>query len=112
MIRGFTLNEVTVKDWWKVLLRESLIGSTLGLILAGVLYLRAFLISSDPTLNFAVATALLVLILYANVMGALLPFIARVLKIDPAFMAGPLLTTIVDVTGIMIYFYVVHSFLT
>jgi len=112
MIRGFTLNEVTVRDWWKVLLRESLIGSTLGLILAGVLYLRAFLISSDPTLNFAVATALLVLILYANVMGALLPFIARVFRIDPAFMAGPLLTTIVDVTGIMIYFYVVHSFLT
>jgi len=112
IIRGMSLNEITAKDWWKVLLRESLIGSILGFILAGVLYLRAFLISSDPTLNFAVATALLVVILYANILGALLPFIARIFKIDPAFMAGPLLTTIVDVTGIMIYFYVVHSFLS
>ncbi|PLV59885.1 magnesium transporter [Thermotoga sp. KOL6] len=112
MIRGITLNEVKGRDWWKVLFRELMIGGVLGLILAGVLYLRAFLISTDSLLNFAVATALLVLIVYANVMGAILPFVARVFKIDPAFMAGPLLTTIVDVSGIMIYFYVVHSILT
>ena len=112
VIRGMALNEIKRKDWWKVLIREFLIGSALGLALAAVLYIRAFLVSTNATLNFAVATALFLVIIYSNLLGAILPFLASVFRVDPAFMAGPLLTTIVDVSGIMVYFWVVHSFLT
>jgi len=107
IIRGFALGELKLKDWWKVLLREAGMGLVIGGVLATVLFLRAFIISHDITVNLAVSVALLTVVVYSNTLGAILPFLARLLKVDPAMMAGPLLTTIIDVTGIGIYFLIV-----
>ena len=79
----------------------------MGGVLAAVLFLRAFIISHDLTVNLAVSIALLTVVVYSNILGAALPFLARFLKIDPAMMAGPLLTTVIDVTGIGMYFLIV-----
>ena len=107
IIRGFALGELKLKDWWKVLLREAGMGLMMGGVLAAVLFLRAFIISHDLTVNLAVSIALLAVVVYSNTLGAILPFLARFLKIDPAMMAGPLLTTVIDVTGIGMYFLIV-----
>ncbi len=111
VIRGMALGEIRSKDWWKIILREVLIGSVLAAILGATLFFRSMMISPSLKVAFSVSLALAVVVIFANTVGAILPFLARLIRIDPAIMAGPLLTTIVDVSGIMMYFLVVHSIL-
>lgn len=111
VIRGMALGEIRSKDWWKIILREILIGSVLAAILGTTLFFRSMMISPSLRVAFSVSLALAVVVIFANTVGAILPFLARLIRIDPAIMAGPLLTTIVDVSGIMMYFLVVHSIL-
>ncbi|MEJ5228961.1 magnesium transporter [Pseudothermotoga sp. U03pept] len=111
IIRGMALGEIRSKDWWKIILREILIGSVLAAILGVTLFFRSMMISPSLRVAFSVSLALAVVVIFANTVGAILPFLARLIHIDPAIMAGPLLTTIVDVSGIVMYFLVVHSIL-
>ena len=104
IIRGMALNEIKLKDWWKVLFKEMLIGLSIAAILGAILFFRSMLISSSLQICFAVSVALSVVVIFSNIVGALLPFAARIFKADPAVMAGPFLTTIVDVFGIIVYF--------
>jgi len=104
VIRGMALKEIKQKDWWRILLRELLIGAMLGIVLALAVVLRAVFVTRTTQVILAVSTALFAVVVASNIIGALLPFIAKSLKIDPAIMAGPLLTTIVDLLGIAIYF--------
>ncbi|MGB9820728.1 MAG: magnesium transporter [Pseudothermotoga sp.] len=111
VIRGMALGEIKPKDWWKIILREILIGSVLGILLGLTLFFRSMMISSSIRVGLAVSLALTVVVIFANTLGAFLPFLARLIRIDPAIMAGPLLTTIVDVSGIVMYFMIVHLML-
>jgi len=111
VIRGMALGEIRSKDWWKIILREILIGSVLAAVLGATLFFRSMMISSSLKICFSVSLALAVVVIFANTVGAILPFLARLVRIDPAVMAGPLLTTIVDVLGIMMYFLIIHSIL-
>ncbi|WP_290854088.1 magnesium transporter [Fervidobacterium sp.] len=107
IIRSMALGDIELKDWWKVLLRESYVGLVLGSILGAVLFVRGFMISHNIMVNFSAALSLLIIIVFANVVGSMLPFIGKLMRIDPAIMAGPLITTIADLAGIWIYFAVV-----
>ncbi len=111
VIRGMALGEIKPKDWWKIILREILIGSVLGILLGLTLFFRSMMINSSIRVGLAVSLALTVVVIFANTLGAFLPFLARLIRIDPAVMAGPLLTTIVDVSGIVMYFMIVHLML-
>ncbi len=111
VIRSMALGELSSRDWIKVLFRELYTSVLLAVPLALLLFLRAFFVSSNLSLNFAISLSLVVLTVYSNVLGAMLPFLGTALRIDPAVMAGPLLTTIVDITGIAIYFVIIKSFL-
>lgn len=111
IIRSMALGEVELKDWWKVLLRELFVGGILGGILGVVLFLRGFMISNNILVNVSAALALFLIIVFSNTVGSMLPFIGKVFRIDPALMSGPLITTIADLGGIMIYFYIAHSIL-
>lgn len=111
IIRSMALGEVELKDWWKVLLRELYVGALLGVILGITLFLRGFMISNNIIVNFSAAISLFLIIVFANVVGAMLPFFGKLLHIDPALMSGPLITTIADLVGIMIYFAIAHSML-
>ncbi|MEN3042914.1 MAG: magnesium transporter [Fervidobacterium sp.] len=111
VIRSMALGEIEMKDWWRVLIRELSIGLMLGSILGGVLFLRGFMISNNIMVNFSAAVSLLIIILFANTLGSMLPFIGKVFHIDPALMSGPLITTLADLGGIIIYFYIAHTML-
>ncbi|WP_448522347.1 magnesium transporter [Pseudothermotoga sp.] len=112
VIRGMALGEIEQKDWWRILLRELLIGAMLGVVLALAVLLRAVFVTRTTQIMLAVSTALFAVVVVSNIIGALLPFIAKFLKIDPAIMAGPLLTTIVDLLGIAIYFSITNFLLS
>lgn len=105
VIRGLAVGNISLKDTLKILTRESLTGITLGATLGIFGVIRAMLVqNSDPFLWVTVGVALAATVLAGNVAGALLPLLAKIVKIDPAVMAGPFITTIVDLTSLFIYF--------
>ena len=104
VIRGMALGEIKLRDFWRVFIKESFQGILLGAFLGIILLARGFLITHNILVNLAAAVSLTVVILYANILGVILPFMAKFFKIDPAVMAGPIITTVVDVTGMLIYF--------
>uniref|UniRef100_A0A7C4RWX4 Magnesium transporter MgtE n=1 Tax=Fervidobacterium thailandense TaxID=1008305 RepID=A0A7C4RWX4_9BACT len=111
IIRGMALGEIELKDWWKVLLRETYIGIIMGVVLGVTLFLRGFMITTNVQINFSAGLAILTIIVFANAIGAMLPFVGKVFRIDPAVMSGPLITTIADLAGIAIYFYIATTVL-
>jgi magnesium transporter len=112
VIRALALGEVTLGDWWRVLRRELLAGASLGAILGGIGFLRISLWSqfSDVygqhwmLVAITVALALIGIVLWGTLIGSLLPFLLRRLGFDPATSSAPFVATLVDVTGLVIYF--------
>ncbi len=103
LIRAMALNEVRLRDVWRVLGRELLVGFILGLLLGVIAFGRAFLEVSLPNLALTVALSVLAICVWANVIGALVPIMARRLGVDPALVSAPLITTLVDASGLTIY---------
>ena len=103
IIRGLALGEIESRRWSRVLFRELAIGLALGTALGLIMAARAFMTSHDPLVALTVGLALALVITLANVIGALLPLTARLFRVDPAVMAGPLITTFVDITALWIY---------
>ncbi len=104
VIRGLTTGDIGIKDFFKVVFRESLLGLSLGIILAIVGLVRVVIQEGDGLLSISVGIAIGFTVTFAAVIGAALPIIFRRLRLDPALMSGPLITTIVDVAGVFIYF--------
>jgi magnesium transporter len=99
------LGEIKGRDAWRVLLREWLIGLFLGLMLgtAGLLYARYW--RGQPWgISAVVGLTLLGICMWANTIGALIPLLARRMGIDPAVISAPFISTLVDATGLVIYF--------
>jgi magnesium transporter len=111
VIRQMAVGEIEMEDLWKVVKKEILIALFIGLLVGTALFIRAFLVSQNMLTNFTAGLALGAVILYSDLVGAILPFLGKFLKVDPAIMAGPLLTTIIDVSGIALYFYIVTRIL-
>ena len=129
VIRALALGEVTLKDWWRVLRRELAVAGLLGL-LVGILGFSRIAIwgslgwftkeSVDPAtgeilrnnqvqdhfimLAATVSSSLIGVVLWGSVMGSMLPFMLKKCKLDPAGSSTPFVATLVDVTGILIYF--------
>lgn len=108
VIRALALNEVEFKDIFKVILKELLTAFLVGLTVAVVCFLKLYFIDSlynDVTLevSIVVSVVLLVSIVMAKLVGALLPLFAKICKLDPAVVASPFMTTIVDVLALIIY---------
>lgn len=118
VIRALAVNEIKVSDWWKVLLRELRSGLMLGLLLGVIGLARIFtwehlhvagMISTTygphyRLVGLTVALSLMGVVLFGSVTGSMLPFVLRRLGFDPATASAPLVATLVDVTGIVIYF--------
>ena len=117
IVRALGTGEVKLRDWWRVLRREMASGLTLGLILGVIGFLRIVLWPSREVAYgphyFAVATSvavsLLGVVLWGAVAGAMLPFLLRRVGFDPASASAPLVATLVDVTGLVIYFSVASA---
>jgi magnesium transporter len=105
IIRGMALGEITLRDIIRVLWRELRIGIICGLALGLINFGRIYLMNGkNMMLCFTVTVSLFFTVLMAKSVGCILPMFAKRLKIDPAIMAAPLITTIVDGASLIIYF--------
>jgi len=104
VIRASAVGEVDFGDALRVWAHELKIGLMLGIPMAAVAYLRAITWEPHPALAATVAASILGIVLWATGIGALLPLIAVRLKVDPTVVSGPVMSTLVDATGLFIYF--------
>jgi magnesium transporter len=118
IIRAISLGEVRLRDWWRVMRKEILSGLALGGVLALVGFIRitgwAYVASryghypyteEFVSVGLAAALAILGVVLWGTVSGSMLPFVIKRLGFDPAVSSAPFVATLVDVTGLIIYFY-------
>ncbi len=116
VIRALGLGEIGVRDWWRVLRREILVAGMLGIMIAAIGLLRINVFGwfgwfPDPdvarhyeVLAVTISATLLCVVIWGSLMGAMLPLIMKRLGFDPAGSSTPFVATLVDVTGIVIYF--------
>jgi len=112
MIRGLAVGEVRAGDWWRVLIRELCRGLSLGLILGVLGSLAAFVFTQfidvrvydTRYIAVSVGLALAVSVTLANLIGSMLPFFFKRIGLDPAVTSGPFIASVMDVSGILIYF--------
>lgn len=105
IIRGLALGELKTTDIARVLWKELCVSGIVGLALSLVNFLRIYYIGkADILVAITVSITLFFTVVLSKVVGGALPIIAKKLRLDPAIMAGPLITTVVDATALMIYF--------
>ena len=105
VIRGLALNQIQPSDTLKVVAREAATGLVLGLLLGAIGFLFAW--QSEPTrpaFGLVIALAILGICIWANGIGALVPLLARRFGVDPALVSAPLISTLVDTTGLFIFY--------
>jgi magnesium transporter len=113
VIRGLALGEIRLQDILKVLWREIRIAIICGLVLGIVNFVRIFLMNGrNLLLSAAVTVSLLITIVIAKSLGCILPMLAKRIHVDPAIMAAPLITTIVDAASLIIYFNIARLMLS
>jgi len=119
VIRALALGEVTVMDWWRVMRREFLAGLALGAILGTIGFLRISVWSAFSDIYgphwllvaITVAVSLVGVVMWGTLSGSMLPFVMKRLGADPAASSAPFVATLVDVTGLVIYFSVAAAVL-
>lgn len=105
IIRGLALGEITTKDFLKVIFKEFRVSIVVATVLAVVNFLRLYIFTSaDIMISFTVCISLFFTVVLAKVVGGILPIISKKLNLDPAIMASPLITTIVDAFALIVYF--------
>ena len=104
MIRGLALDEIKFKDIAKVIFKEFRIAILVSTVLAVVNGLRIYIQYGDLEMAFVIAFALIAIVILSKFIGCSLPLIAEHIHLDPALMAAPLISTIVDICSILIYF--------
>lgn len=112
IIRGLALKEIRLSDTWRVIRREFSSGLLLGLALGVIGVIRTLMWGGlDLTFSLVIGLSLLVICTWANTIGSLIPMVVSRLKIDPAVVSAPLITTLVDATGLAIYFLIAKALL-
>ncbi len=105
VIRGIALGQIQPGDTWKVVAREAATGLVLGLMLGAVGFLFAWQAHPKiPMFGLVIALAILGICVWANGIGALVPLMARKIGADPALVSAPLISTLVDTTGLFIFY--------
>src|SRR5690606_3013948 len=112
IIRAMALGEVKLRDWWRVMFRELSAGLSLGLVLGVIGIIRIILWPTRTEvygehyvlIGLTVGCSLIGIVTWGTLSGSMLPFLLRKLKLDPATASAPFVATLVDVTGLIIYF--------
>jgi magnesium transporter len=121
IIQAMAVGEINVADWWRVMRREILSGLLLGIVLGIIGFLRILVWHSfAPQLygehwmliGITVSFALVGVVLWGSLAGSMLPLILKKLGADPAVSSAPFVATLVDVTGLVIYFSVAFAILS
>jgi magnesium transporter len=119
IIRALAVRDITLGDWWRVIRREAVAGVALGCVLASIALVRILLWPSRAKVYgehyvlvaSTVACSLIGVVLFGSLAGSMLPFILRRLGFDPAAASAPFVATLVDVTGLVIYFTIAYQIL-
>jgi len=113
IIRAMAVGDIGLSDWWKVMRREAIVGLILGVFLAVIGLMRVLAWDylgfydydgSAVLISLTVAVALVGVVSWGSLVGSMLPFLLRRLGLDPATSSAPFVATLVDVTGLLIYF--------
>ncbi len=112
VIRALALNEISIADWWRIVKREFFTGIMLGLILGVIGFVRVYLWALTETsgdtqwvlIGLTVAISLVGVVLWGSLAGSVLPLLLKKAGLDPAVSSAPFISTLVDVTGLIIYF--------
>ncbi len=107
IIRGLAVDEIEFNDIFKVMFKEIRVALVVGFMLAVVNAIRVIVMYHDPLLAFALGITLMCTVILAKTIGCILPLIAKKCGLDPAIMAAPLITTLVDTGTIFVYFTIV-----
>jgi magnesium transporter len=121
IIRALAIKELALADWWYVMKREIISGLTLGLILATIGFVRIYIWQKTGLYDYgpywisvgiSVSFSLIFVVLWGTLSGSMIPFILKKCKLDPATSSAPFVATLVDVTGLIIYFSFAAIFLS
>jgi magnesium transporter len=121
IIQAMAVGEITIKDWWRVMRREIISGLMLGTVLGIIGFIRILIWHSVApqlygihwmAIGITVAIALLGVVLWGTLSGSMLPLLLKKMGADPAVSSAPFVATLVDVTGLIIYFSVAYSILS
>ncbi len=104
IIRGLATDEITTKDILKTMWKEFRVGLLVGIALAIINSIRIIIQYQDPKIAFTVSITLIFTVILAKQLGCILPIAAKKMNLDPAIMASPLLTTIVDTVSVLLFF--------
>ncbi len=112
IIRGLAVGEIEIKDYFKIIMKELRVASICGAVLAAANILRMYLFCEGTIDVFLVVSlAMFCAIIVAKLIGCSLPIFAKIVKLDPALMAGPMIATLVDIVTLVIYFGLAKLFL-
>lgn len=110
VIRGLATGDIKPKDWYKVMWKEFRIAMVVGIVLSIISYFKIIYFDKMPNdIALTVSITLIFAVMTAKVVGGALPIAAHKLKLDPAIMASPLITTIADATSLIVYFILAQS---
>ncbi len=111
IIRGMAIEEIRLRDFFKVIFKEFRVALLCSVVLAIVNGARIWITYSDPELAIVIALSIIGTVILAKLVGAMLPMAAKAVKLDPAIMATPLITTVVDSCSLLIYFTIATNIL-
>lgn len=112
MVRAISIGDLELDDWFKAVSKEVFVGLFLGIAMALIAGLVSQLYGGDYHIALIVGLSMVAIVFVSNTFGALLPFILSRLKVDPAAASTPLITSIMDVLGLIIYFSIAVAILT
>ena len=112
IIRALAIGEIDFGDAFRVFRREIATGLLLGVLMAAVAYIRARTWGMGNPMSLAVSLSIMAIVVWANSVGSVLPIILTRLGVDPAIVSGPFMSTLVDTTGLFIYFTIAGLVLT
>ncbi|MBQ8301621.1 MAG: magnesium transporter, partial [Clostridia bacterium] len=110
IIRGMSVDEIKLRDFFKVVFTEFRISLVISIILALVNGVRIWIMEGNFQIAAVVSLSIIVTVVTAQFIGCVLPMLAKKCKLDPAVMASPLITTIVDATSVVVYFSIATRF--
>lgn len=104
VIRGLATGSIKLTDLLPVIRRELGVGIIVGTFMATIVALRALWLDHDPKVGITIGVSMIVTVTMATTLGAFLPILFKKLKLDPALMSGPFITSIVDIVSLFVYF--------
>lgn len=111
IIRSLALGEIGLKDAWRVLMREATTGVIVGVLIGAIAVGRALLWGVQMPLALTVGVSVLAICTWSTTVGSLIPLVAERFRMDPAVLSAPLIATLVDATGLVIYFGIAKAIL-